>query len=291
MQVFNAMIKTARKGNTSSEPVLVGNSVGAHALRQMVSLAAQSAEAVQITGPDGSGFPEIARAIHAQSALCDELFINADCQRMDEDHFAIRWQGTLYIGDVGRLSVLVQQALLDWMDSDDGQHVRVISARSDEDNSNCALPALQQRLGALNIPCPSLAQRTDDIPIILQRIWAESSHPLPPIFERKAWAELLGHEWTSNFDELRRFAERASRLYGGRQVEADHIRKLLGQQVSRELARAGFSLKDHMAQEEKMFLIEALLKCNGVVQEAATLSGLNRTTFLAKMKRHGLARA
>jgi DNA-binding NtrC family response regulator len=291
MRQFNAMIKTARASGGASEPVLAGNSVGAHALRQLASLAAQSMEPVQLSGPDGSGFLEIATAIHARSALAGEPFVNADCQSMEEDHFAIRWHGTLYIGDVGRLGQSVQQALLDWMNGADGQNVRVISAKCGSDQGDRILPALQQRLRALNIPYPPLASRADDIPIILQRIWAESSHPLPPIFERHAWIALLSHDWPANFDELKSFADRASRLYGGRQMGADQLKKLLGQQAARELARSNFSLKDHIAQEEKMFIIEALMKCNGVVQDAAILAGLNRTTLLSKMKRHGLARA
>jgi transcriptional regulator of acetoin/glycerol metabolism len=89
---------------------------------------------------------------------------------------------------------------------------------------------------------------------------------------------------------LRDFSEKASRLHGGKRVSTDQVRKSLGQYAARELARGDFSLKQHLAQEEKLFMIEALLRCSGNVQSAAGLAGIKRTTFLAKMQRHGLAR-
>jgi DNA-binding NtrC family response regulator len=181
--------------------------------------------------------------------------------------------------------------MLKWIESADGLNVRIISVASDLALAeNRIITALQTRLSSLAIPFPPLAQRTEDIPVILQRLWATSPHPLPPIFDRAAWSQLLNHDWDGGVDELVAFADRASRLYGGRELERDQLRTMLGHQVARQLAQPDFNLKQHLAKEEKMFLIEALLKCNGVVQDAATLAGLNRTTFLAKMKRYGLAR-
>lgn len=291
MYQFDSMIKSARRATQASEPVLAGNSVYAHALRQMVSLAAQSIEHVQLTGPAGSGFLPLAQAIHDRSAQANECLVNADCQVMSDDHFAIRWRGTLFLGHVGRLSLPVQQALLDWMESEDGQHVRVISSARDDDDPGRTITRLQKRLTMLTVPFTPLAQRKDDIPIMMQRLWAEGSHPLPPLFERQGWNELLAYDWPENFAELCTFAEKASRLYGGRPVGADQVRKMLGQQVARELAKPDFNLRQHLAQEEKLFLIEALLRCKGIVSDAAQLAGINRTTMLAKLKRHGLAKS
>lgn len=286
MPKFDQLIKTARNAPIYREPVLAGNSAAAHGLRQTISLAAQSTEPIQLSTCEGAGYREIAMAIHARSFPTGEPFIDSDCHAMDDDHFAIRWRGTLFLEDVGGLSSSVQQALFDWMYSDDGQQVRVISLTS----IRPVLPPLAAKLSAVTIPYPPLADRKEDIPVILQRLWASSEYPLPPLFERSAWSQLLAHDWPGNFDELRDFSARAARLYGGRQVVGEHIGKLLGQNAARDLAGPGFSLKEHLGNEEKMYLIEALLRSNGVVQEAAKRAGVNRTTFIAKMKRYGLAR-
>jgi two-component system, NtrC family, nitrogen regulation response regulator NtrX len=282
MHQFNEMIRNAQTA-VAREPVLAGNSVEAHALRQMVALAAQSLDPVHLWGPIGSGHMEIAQAIHNQSALVNEPFVNADDLCMSEDHFAIRWEGTLFLGDMGRLALPVQQALLAWMESSDGENVRVICSAA------VATSQLAQ-MSPLKFPCPPLSRRIDDIPVMLQKLWSSCDHSLPPIFERTAWSALRAYDWPGNFEELRNFALMASRLHGGRQVSADHVCKLLGQQTERKMARVDFSLRQNLAEEEKMFLIEALLRSSGAIQDAARLAGVKRTTFLAKMKRHGLAR-
>ncbi|MEQ1538929.1 MAG: helix-turn-helix domain-containing protein, partial [Sphingorhabdus sp.] len=89
---------------------------------------------------------------------------------------------------------------------------------------------------------------------------------------------------------LRDFASKAIRLFGGRNVSAEQVRRLLGGHSEQQLRQSGFDLKQHLAQEEKLFLIEALLRSNGIVASAAELAGIQRTTFIAKMKRHGLAK-
>jgi DNA-binding NtrC family response regulator len=286
MQKFTAMIDAARTEIASPEPLLAGNSVAAHALRQMVSLAARSTSPVQLAGGQAGDHIRMARAIHDASAQCADPFVDAANSRLEEDHFAIDWQGTLFLGNVGRLDSAVQAALLDWMDSDCGLDVRVITTYQETALADASLDA---RLAAFAIPCPALNSRREDISAMLQRLWAQSSHPLPPIFERSAWSVLMEHDWRGEFDELHDFADKASRLYGGRRVGMEQIRRLLGYPSAVGLDTPGFSLKQHLAQEEKLFLIEALLRSDGVVQAAASRAGLKRTTFLAKMKRYGLA--
>ncbi|MFM2409894.1 MAG: hypothetical protein RL481_722 [Pseudomonadota bacterium] len=285
MHKFDHMITTARQAANFKQPVLAGNSVAAHALRQMVSLAAQSVTPAQIEGMQGPGVREIAVAIHSQCDMADEPFVDVDCHMIRNDHFAIRWHGTLFLGDAGELSAAAQRVLLDWMESDDGQHVRVVSTASKKP----VLPELQSQLATLVIPYPPLAERRDDIPVILQRLWAAGDYPLPPMFDRSAWSAVLGHNWAGNFDELTSFSARAARMYGGREIGSDHVRKLLGHKVAAKLDLARFDLKEHLAQEEKLYLVEALLRSNGVVAAAAGLAGVNRTTFLAKMRKYGLA--
>jgi DNA-binding NtrC family response regulator len=291
MQLFNTMIRTARMTGDTKAPVLGGNSMAAHALRQMVIIAAGSFDPVQLCGAGGTGFVDLAQAIHEQSEHRTEPFVDASQGDLGDDHFAIRWVGTLFLGDVSRLSRLVQASLLEWMDSPDGATVRVISAQSPQIASAChILPELQAKLTVVSIPFPALQQRQDDIPAILQRLWATSSFPLPPIFNRSAWAAVLQHDWSGNFGELKEFSEKMSRQYGGRSVSSEEILRALGGNSNGFGRMPSSNLRQHLAEEEKLFLIEALLRSRGVVQQAATLSGLKRTTFLAKMKRHGLAR-
>jgi DNA-binding NtrC family response regulator len=288
---FDKMLRQASTAVTTTEAVLAGNSTSAHALRQMVSLAAQSGDMMQIEAVAGAGQAEIAKAIHDQSALANEPFVVSDCLQMADDHFAIRWQGTLFLGDIGRLTYEVQSALLAWMDSADGQYVRIITtAQPGNLAKRPIITPLAQRMTEFKLSVTPLAQRADDIPVILQRLWAEGTHPLPPIFDRSAWDAVMRHSWPGDYEELKDFAWRASRLHGGRTLSCDQVKRLLGHRAPRDMAEPGFALKQHLHQEEKLFLIEALLRSEGVVAKAARIAGINRTTFVAKLKRHGLAK-
>jgi DNA-binding NtrC family response regulator len=283
MQTFNSMIRTARMASESKAAVLGGNSMAAHMLRQMVLLAAQSGEAVQITGADAAGHIDLARAIHGQSSAATDGFIDASRDDLIS-HDRVATGQTVFVGDVSRLSAQSQEALLTCT-------ARMVSTRPESIADAAKIcPHLQAKLSKFSIPYPPLAARKDDIPIMLQRLWAGSSYPLPPVFERTAWSCMLSHGWPGNFGELRRLAERLSRDFGGRTVDADNVRSLLRGGSPAKAPPRSFNLKDHLAEEEKLYLIEALLRSHGVVQQAATLSGLKRTTFLAKMKKHGLAR-
>jgi DNA-binding NtrC family response regulator len=286
------MIRAARKAPEDKTPVLGGNSAAAHALRQIVALAGRSFEAIQLSGEDDAGHRDLAKAIHELSVCPDLPFIDATTKHFTEDHFAFRWEGTLYLGEVGRLSLSLQRALLSWIESDDSAMVRIISIRPDRTVSRLeVIPELCGPLTTFHIPYPALSQRKEDIPIMMQRIWANDPYPLPPIFDRSGWTRLLSHQWPGNFGELRNFAERTSRSYGGRTVSAEHVGRMMGHADHQAIyEKPLIDLKQHLAQEEKLFMIEALLRSGGIVQQAADISGLKRTTFLAKMKRHGLTR-
>jgi DNA-binding NtrC family response regulator len=291
MQMFNQMIRTARMASEAKAPVLGGNSMAAHALRQMVMLAAQTTDPVQLSGPDGGGHIELARAIHKHSGLAASPFVDASCDRQAGSQLPVAWRGSLFVGDVSNLAHSQQASLLDWMMGAAGQSARVISVRPEHIAATVGIiPELQKQLSRTSIAYPALARRKDDIPIILQRLWATSAFPLPPIFDRTAWRAVMEHGWPGDFAELQNFADKMSRKFGGVGVSYDDVQRILQSGRGRDRPTAQFNLKDHLAQEEKLFLIEALLRSQGVVQQAAELSGLKRTTFLAKMRRHGLTR-
>ncbi len=291
MQIFHDMIDAAKAATAPRDaPVLAGNSVAANTLRQLTKLAATSETPVLLTGPQGAGKRAVALAIHSASVVADMPFVETSGERLQIENFAARWDGTLFVTGIARTPVELQYELLDWLAT---QHVRtaqIIVAAEHWPQPDRIVEPLRRVFERLRIPCPALAQRRDDIPVMLQRLWAVDRDHIPPIVERDGWAELCRHDWSGNFDALQLFAQKSSRLFGGRSLTVEQIRQLLGSGIALGPNCQPFSLKAHLAQEEKMFLIEALLRSNGVVAAAAGLAGLNRTTFLAKMRKHGLAR-
>lgn len=290
MYQFDRMIQGSRAVPEAASPLIAGNSVSAQSLRQLLALAASSADLVLITGLAGVGKHTLAKVIHAHSPRASHPFIETSGSSFNTEHLAASWEGTYYLRNIQLLPVPAQHRLLHWLDSDNAKDVKLIASSDGRDDGDRIIAPLRIRLHRLRVPCPALIQRRGDIAVILQRMWAEDHDHVPPILDREAWAVVKGDAWAGNYRALRDFAGKSLRLFGGRNVTHEQIRRLLGGHSERQLTAQNFDLKQHLAQEEKLFLIEALLRSNGVVASAAGLAGLQRTTFIAKMKRHGLAR-
>lgn len=290
MYQFDRMIQGSRTVPESASPLLVGNSLSVQSLRQLVALAAGSADPVLITGPAGAGKHTLAKAIHEHSPFATCPFIEASGSAFTADHLMARWEGTYYLQDIQTLPVPAQHRLLTWLDSENALSVKLIASSDGLEDKDHIIAPLRLRLHRLRLPCPALIQRRGDVAVILQSLWAEDSDYVPPILNHEAWAVVLNDAWAGNYRALRDFAVRTIRLFGGREVSAEQVRKLLRGHSERRLDAGNFDLKQHLAEEEKRYLIEALVRGNGVIAAAASLAGLQRTTFIAKMKRHRLAR-
>lgn len=290
MYQFRQMIHRADAAPGCAVPLLAGDSPVAQSLRQLVALAVGSMDAVLLKGLAGAGKLELARYIHSASPQRHGSLIEASGTALDENYLTARWEGTLYLRDIMLLPVPLQHKLLLWLDSEQALYVRLIATSDAGDDSDRIIAPLRARLERLYIPCPPLSQRRADIIAIVQAIWDADDDHLPPLLDEAAWARVANYSWPENYRSLSAFAAKAARLYGGKAISADNVNQLLEGRRADARIVSNFDLKQHLVQEEKRYLIEALLQCNGVVAAAAAQSGLKRTTFLAKMKRYGLAR-
>ena len=290
MRPFRQPDAQARHFSDHSAPILAGNSVSAHSLRQLVALVADAHDPLLLTGPTGSGKLALARAVHAMSPLAGASFAATKGEFFNADILSARWDGVLYVDDIELMPVNTQLGLLRWLDTEQARRVRLIAASSAATPQENVIAPLQQILWRLRIPCTPLSRRREDVPVIVRQMWMNEPDRLAPILDQECWALLSGHRRAASFRELETLAHRLQHLFGGRMVSPEQLRNFLDGRDEKWLESERFDLKQHLAQEERRFLVEALLRSDGVVASAATLAGLKRTTFLAKMKRHGLAR-
>jgi DNA-binding NtrC family response regulator len=295
MKHFSHLIDAARAQPHVVEPLLAGNTVVAYALRQMVTLAASANQPVLITGPKGSGKTSLARAIHMQSPHADHAFIANDCLNINKDMFCTPWEGTLFLNEVGLLSPMAQKALLNWLDSDNNFYAQLIASTSQPLTATIENgvfdTALNTRLAALSIPCPPLIWRKDDIPMILDRLWVTEYADGAPVICQEALTPLLAHNWPGNFSELRQFANKAARLYHGQAITALQVADLIGRSAYRATPNQPLSLKQHLAHEERLYLVDAWRRSQSTLQVAAKQAGVTPATFMVKMRRYGITPA
>jgi DNA-binding NtrC family response regulator len=221
-----------REARDRSDGILVGRSAVVERLRQDIKSAAQSDEAVLISGPPGSDHEAVARAIHHQSRRGMRALIfmsclhvpsdgRADETRADTDFFdkaRLAHAGTLYLEGIQHLSVDAQRTLAARLRAiQDSRHgadeglpdVRVIvSTTRDIDEELAAgrvIPELRDALPR-TVDIAPLRARSEDLvelaPHILRR-QAEQSGRTVPIISEAALQRLETYRWPGNIRELR----------------------------------------------------------------------------------------
>jgi DNA-binding NtrC family response regulator len=244
--------------------VLIGRSQALKVVQQEVEYAARSDAKVLITGASGVGKEVVAHLIHARSRrrhapmltincaampdtlLESELFGHArgsftDAYRDKRGLFEAANSGTVFMDEVGEMSLRMQALLLRFLETGEIQrvgdernrvnaNVRVVAA------TNRRLPEriqsgefredLYYRLNVIHITIPPLRERRDDVTPLLDhflRIFAaEHGVPLPGC-SPEAVAVLEAYDWPGNVRELRNIAERLTCRCPGSVIHAEDL--------------------------------------------------------------------
>ncbi len=302
---------------------IIGDSAAAHALRQMIVLAAGSENPVLITGPYGSEKICIARAIHSASRRSAGPFIRINCgdavrgPSMADQGLETAHNGTLFLDDADEMSVDVQ--LLIWQLISGNQpapspgkqppplNIRVIAAsgqclktRAKEGHFRSDL---SQRLARMTLPVTPLRGRRVDVEAMIDHFLLAYNPTQRFSIDWSARQELRAHHWPGNVRELRNLVARASLFHPGQNIGSRRMRALLAMGHTTHPVAAPetrkdmpspfgphFNLKSYLNGEEARYIHSALEQANGIVQHAAEMTGMKRTTFLEKMRKHGIKR-
>jgi two-component system, NtrC family, nitrogen regulation response regulator NtrX len=233
---------------------MVGNSGPINKIKDTIEKVAPTDARVLITGDNGVGKELVARWIHEKSnrnsgpmvevncaAIPSELieselfghekgsFTSAIKQRIGK--FETANGGTLFLDEIGDMSLNAQAKVLRALqegkitrvgaDKDISVDVRVIAATNKDllkevDEKNFRLD-LYHRLGVIIIHVPSLNERRDDVPSLVDHfldiIAAEYGQPKKEV-DKKAMEALKNYNWTGNIRELRNVVERLIILSG-----------------------------------------------------------------------------
>jgi sigma-54 dependent transcriptional regulator, flagellar regulatory protein len=312
----------------SAQQVIVGKSPSAQALKQMVWLAASAQCPLLLIGPAGTGKKEVAGAVHMASSRAAHPYLalnsvtlatQASSAATDLNllHIADCDGGTVFIDEIHALPNRMQLQILTLIDNGTLQigapptgarlNIRLIAA-TDQCLISLAgeggfLPDLYYRLSLMTLPVPSLKQRRADIPMIVEQMLLTIAPRERFSLDVAAMRLLCVQEWKGNLIELRNVVTRTAALHPGKKIGAARMQTLLAMGHPHRIAlpdidtdndkvmlQPGFDLKVYLDEEEERFLRSALLKAQGVVQLAADLAGIKRTTFVEKMRRHGIKR-
>jgi len=311
---------------------LVGHSSAISQLRQSVDKIAPTGSRVLISGPPGSGKEVVARLIHAHSRRAGNAFVAVNCATMEPDRieaelfgeeasdgprkiglFEVAHNGTLYLDEVADmpletqgkiLRVLVDQTFLRLGGTTRvGVDVRVISSTTADLRAEIAAGRFREdlyhRLNVVPVRVPSLAERRDDIPLLvshfMKKLSQASGLPVREIGE-DAMAVLQAQDWPGNARQLRNIVERLLILGNddpSQPITAEALPSDLGSGAPWNGNGKGelvISLPLREAREifEREYLLAQINRFGGNISRTAAFIGMERSALHRKLKSLGV---
>lgn len=296
------------------------------AVLEEAELLAGSDLSVMILGETGVGKEVLARAIHTGSPRAAGPFVGVNCGAIPEPlleselfghergaftgastrHeglFVAANGGTLFLDEVGDMPLALQVKLLRVLQelavrpvgavSAIPVDVRIIAATHQDLDKQVAAGEFREdlyyRLNAVTLQIPSLADRREDIPLLIDHFldrYAIRTRGTRKRFAPEALDQLIAAPWPGNVRQLINVVEQCATLNRGEVIPlAATTRALRGQ------AGPLLSLKDARDAFERDYLISVMRLANGNVATASRLAGRNRTEFYKLLEHHRIEAA
>ncbi|EFG1226067.1 two-component system response regulator GlrR [Escherichia albertii] len=292
-------------------------------LLEQARLVAQSDVSVLINGQSGTGKEIFAQAIHNASPRNSKPFIAINCGALPEQlleselfgHargaftgavsnreglFQAAEGGTLFLDEIGDMPAPLQVKLLRVLQErkvrplgsnrDIDIDVRIISATHRDLPKAMARGEFREdlyyRLNVVSLKIPTLAERTEDIPLLanhLLRQAAERHKPFVRAFSTDAMKRLMAAAWPGNVRQLVNVIEQCVAL-----TSSPVISDALVEQALEGENTALPTFVEARNQFELNYLRKLLQITKGNVTHAARMAGRNRTEFYKLLSRHEL---
>ena len=307
---------------------IVGSSEALRKVLRQIAKVAPSDSTVLILGETGTGKELMARAIHKRSNRAERAFFGVNCAAIPASliaselfghekgaftgatqrrlgRFEAANGGTIFLDEVGDLPPEIQIALLRVLQEREIERVgsnkvipvdvRVLAATHHDLDTLVAEGKFRRdllyRLSVVPIQMPSLRERKDDIPLLVDyfvgRFGKKAGKKFRTI-EKKTVELFESYEWPGNVRELQNVIERTVILSDGDIFCVDET--WLKRQAP-QFAGPAVALSSALQRQEKEMIEAALAEARGRVSGpdgAATRLGLPRPTLDAKIKRLGI---
>lgn len=306
----------------------IGRSQSVVKMRRLIDAAAAYDCAVLITGESGCGKELVAKQIHDQSKRSDKPFVAINCAAIPENIieselfgyvkgaftgadrnkpglFEAADGGVLFLDEINNASLSLQAKLLRVLQ--DGAFyrmgdntprsvdVRVLAASNRSIQELIANHEFREdlyyRLKVIEIHIPTLHERRDDIPLLVNyfvaRISARLGKQVKGVTTRVLGA-LMRYEWPGNVRELENLLERMIILAEGDMMDVD----LLPPEISSEREHTAKALDyihpQSLEEIEAYFIQKTLRETNGDRGLTAEILGIDKSTLWRKIKRYQL---
>lgn len=310
---------------------IIGKSKPVKALQDLICKVAPTQSTVLILGESGTGKELVARSIHTMSQRVNKPFIAVNCASFSETLLEselfgyekgaftdaksqkrglaeIADGGTLFLDEMGEIPVHFQAKLLRFLETGEIRrvggtkdillNVRILCATNQPLENlveqNRFRADLYYRLNVLTVNVPSLKERLDDIPLLVNNF--VTMQGFQKEFDHSAIELLTSYDWPGNIRELKNLVERTCILVPKKVIIADDL-SFLKVAKKTELGTESAAPSPTIASDttalslkemERKHIINVLSMVNGHKGKAAKLLEISPKTLYIKMKAYNI---
>ncbi len=304
---------------------LIGKSPLMQNIYDLIERIRDSSGNVLITGKSGTGKELVAKAIHYNSSRKDGPFIAVNCAAIPEtlleselfgykkgaftdakiDKKGLLFEaagGTIFLDEITEMPPRLQVKLLRVIEEREVRplgdtHSYSIDARLISASNRKIKDLIQQglfredlyyRLKVIDIDLPSLLERKEDIPLLVQhfinRFGKESKKQISGVSE-EVLKILLNYSWPGNVRELENIIQRAITLSQQEIIlPKDLPPAMLSESGEGNFIEEGLHKKNTLNQLEKEYIKRVMIEVGGNKSKASELLGLDRKTLYRKLQ-------
>ncbi len=333
LAIENKVLKSELARHSFSGQI-VGNSRGFLEVLQVAAKVAPTDSTVLLQGSSGTGKELIANFLHRNSLRKDQQFVALNCASIPEtlieselfghekgaftDAVATRQGlveisngGTIFLDEVGEISLMVQPKLLRFLQTGEYRRVggnktlksdvRVISATNKDLRDEVSLGKFREdllyRINVITLQLPSLKERREDIPLLVdhflkKRIRAKEQKRI----DQKALELLEKYDWPGNVRELENVIERAAILCKDGIIRVEDLALPLGSRSYQDQRSGGLASGPHIGsavamREIEKAHIEGVLNTVGWNKNTASkILGISLKTLYSKIQQYNLSK-
>lgn len=301
---------------------IIGKSAPMAKVFDLVKQVAPTNSSVMVFGKSGTGKELVAKAIHYNSPRKDKIFLPINCGAISENlieselfgHkkgsftgateekqglFKVADGGTLFLDEIGDLPLNLQVKLLRAIEDKEfypvggtkpvHTNVRIIAATNQDLHEKAKNGEFREdlfyRLNVVEIKLPSLVERKDDIPLLvnhfIEKYCNEMGRKILGV-DNETMKIFMSHEWRGGVRELENIIERAVIFSKGELITVDALADYI---VGEDKAH-GYpdTLKDALKDFEYEHIMKTIKKLDYNKEEAAKALNIGLSSLYRKME-------
>jgi len=310
---------------------IIGESAIIQSTKREALIASKSTSTVLITGESGTGKELFARAIHNHSDRSENPFVAVNCAAIPDNlleselfgyeegaftgakkggnlgKFELADKGTIFLDEIGDMSLHLQAKLLRVLqekelnklggNSNKIIDVRVIAATNKDLETMVSNGSFREdlyyRLNVIPISLPSLRERKEDIPLLIDFMIEDYARKLNKdvqYIDENAVEVLKGYNWAGNIRELQNIIEYSVNMSSSNRITVDMLPSKVNKKNSNPaiIDNEGIECLEDL---EKREIIKALNKYKNYKKDkelSAKALGISRATLYRKLDKYNI---